>query len=142
MVSMMFEYYPKKCRMRCHTSICAMHWRRHSHFFDHGAGAMENWGLITYRETALLLSEDSSLRSLRSVVATIAHEMSHLVRPSEVVFLAWQVAMLSDTDVLSSVGAVQRGMPHSSAVHGASCPAVAYAAACILAAPALVSCIT
>ena len=50
-------------------------------FFDHGAGAMENWGLITYRETALLLSEDSSLRSLRSVVATIAHEMSHLVRP-------------------------------------------------------------
>ena len=41
---------------------------------------MENWGLITYRETALLLpAAGASMRSLRSVASTIAHEMSHLV---------------------------------------------------------------
>lgn len=28
---------------------------------DFAAGAMENWGLITYRETALLCSESSSV---------------------------------------------------------------------------------
>lgn len=48
---------------------------------DFEAGAMENWGLLLFRETTLLASKlDSSIDSLRGVTLTIAHEMSHMVR--------------------------------------------------------------
>ena len=48
---------------------------------DFAAGAMENWGLLLYRETALLAADNSSsIHTLRGVAATIAHEMAHLVR--------------------------------------------------------------
>ena len=44
---------------------------------DFSSGAMENWGLITYREVALLVDKTSSV-SMREYVATvIAHETSH-----------------------------------------------------------------
>jgi aminopeptidase N len=44
---------------------------------DFSSGAMENWGLITYREIALLVDKNSSV-SMREYVATvIAHETSH-----------------------------------------------------------------
>ncbi|KAK7065753.1 Endoplasmic reticulum aminopeptidase 1 [Halocaridina rubra] len=45
---------------------------------DFGAGAMENWGLITYRETALMFDPDhtSSLAQQR-VTVVIAHELAH-----------------------------------------------------------------
>lgn len=44
---------------------------------DFSSGAMENWGLITYREVALLVDKSSSV-SMREYVATvIAHETSH-----------------------------------------------------------------
>lgn len=47
---------------------------------DFAAGAMENWGLITYRETALLADpQHASLADLRSVANVIAHEMTHQV---------------------------------------------------------------
>ena len=45
---------------------------------DFSAGAMENWGLITYRETALLASDTSSILDRRYVALVIAHEMAHL----------------------------------------------------------------
>lgn len=42
--------------------------------------AMENWGLITYRETALFFSDDSnSLSNKQSVATIIAHELAHFV---------------------------------------------------------------
>lgn len=45
---------------------------------DFSAGAMENWGLITYRETALLYDKDSSTTQSRHRVASvIAHELAH-----------------------------------------------------------------
>ncbi|MEM0373885.1 MAG: M1 family metallopeptidase [Sulfolobaceae archaeon] len=40
-------------------------------------GAMENWGAITFRETALLADEKSSLRQRQSVAIVIAHEIAH-----------------------------------------------------------------
>ncbi len=41
---------------------------------------MENWGLITYRETALFFSDDSnSLSNKQSVATIIAHELAHFV---------------------------------------------------------------
>lgn len=42
---------------------------------------MENWGLITYRETALLYDPSFSSNSNKERVATIiAHELAHMVR--------------------------------------------------------------
>ena len=45
---------------------------------DFSAGAMENWGLITYRETALIVEEQhSGLAARQYVSSVIAHELSH-----------------------------------------------------------------
>lgn len=45
---------------------------------DFGAGAMENWGLVTYRESALLVDpENTSLTQKQWVALTIAHEIAH-----------------------------------------------------------------
>ncbi len=45
---------------------------------DFSAGAMENWGLITYRETALIVDKtNSSLAARQYVASVIAHELSH-----------------------------------------------------------------
>lgn len=45
---------------------------------DFESGAMENWGLITYREIALLTDPDnSSIPSEQYVSMVIAHELSH-----------------------------------------------------------------
>ncbi|XP_023288739.1 aminopeptidase N [Orussus abietinus] len=55
---------------------------------DFSAGAMENWGLITYRETAMLYQQGVSTSSNQHRVATVvAHELAHqwfgnLVTPS------------------------------------------------------------
>lgn len=45
---------------------------------DFSAGAMENWGAITYREVALLADPDNStLESRQYVALVIAHELAH-----------------------------------------------------------------
>ena len=45
---------------------------------DFEAGAMENFGAITYRETDLLLDEKTaSVDSKRNVALVVAHEMAH-----------------------------------------------------------------
>ncbi len=45
---------------------------------DFSAGAMENWGAITYRESMLLVDEEHSSTSTRQWVAlVIAHELAH-----------------------------------------------------------------
>jgi len=45
---------------------------------DFSSGAMENWGLITYREVALLADpKTSSLTNKRQAATVIAHELSH-----------------------------------------------------------------
>jgi aminopeptidase N len=41
------------------------------------SGAMENWGAITYTDSALLLSPDSSLADRQNVYTIQAHEMAH-----------------------------------------------------------------
>ena len=47
---------------------------------DFSAGAMENWGLILYRETALLFDDQASSAFYRQRVAyVIAHELAHMV---------------------------------------------------------------
>tara|TARA_Y100000389_G_scaffold174968_1_gene185345 strand:+ start:10669 stop:13350 length:2682 start_codon:yes stop_codon:yes gene_type:complete len=45
---------------------------------EFAAGAMENWGLVTYRETALLLDKNTASPQQRQRVAiVVAHELAH-----------------------------------------------------------------
>ena len=44
---------------------------------DFEAGAMENWGLVTYRESQLLCSDASSIATKKAAALTITHELSH-----------------------------------------------------------------
>ena len=44
---------------------------------DFSAGAMENWGLVTYREVYLLVDENSSAESRQQVALVVAHELAH-----------------------------------------------------------------
>ncbi|KAG0543432.1 hypothetical protein BDA96_02G190700 [Sorghum bicolor] len=45
---------------------------------DFAAGAMENYGLVTFREVALLFDEESSGESSKqSIAITVAHELAH-----------------------------------------------------------------
>lgn len=47
---------------------------------DFNAGAMENWGLVTYRETALLYDPImSSTGNKERVTTVISHELAHMV---------------------------------------------------------------
>ena len=56
---------------------------------DFAAGAMENWGAITYRETAILVDPEHSSASTRQRVASIvAHEMAHMWF-GDLVTMAW-----------------------------------------------------
>lgn len=48
---------------------------------DFDAGAMENWGLLTFRETALLWNDiTSSIASKMRVLSVVTHEIAHMVR--------------------------------------------------------------
>lgn len=45
---------------------------------DFSAGAMENWGLVTYRETALLIDpKNSSSKAKQWVALVVGHELAH-----------------------------------------------------------------
>lgn len=45
---------------------------------DFGPGAMENWGLVTFRETALLIDASASgVASKQRVAYVVAHELAH-----------------------------------------------------------------
>ncbi len=47
-------------------------------FPDFASGAMENWGLITFREQALVVDPDNTSLSLKQYVANVvAHELTH-----------------------------------------------------------------
>jgi len=45
---------------------------------DFSAGAMENWGLTTYRETRMLYDNESSALAQQSVASVIVHEITHM----------------------------------------------------------------
>ena len=45
---------------------------------DFEAGAMENWGLVTFRESCLLVDSSSPIDSKKSVAITVAHELAHM----------------------------------------------------------------
>lgn len=46
---------------------------------DFVSGAMEHWGLVTFRETSVLFKEGISSSSNQEQVAlTVAHELAHM----------------------------------------------------------------
>ena len=50
---------------------------------DFAAGAMENWGLITYRETAILYDpESTSSAGKQWITVVVSHELAHQVTVS------------------------------------------------------------
>jgi tricorn protease interacting factor F2/3 len=44
---------------------------------EFAAGAMENWGAVTFRETALYVDSGSSLLTRKGVAETVSHELAH-----------------------------------------------------------------
>jgi aminopeptidase N len=45
---------------------------------DFAMGAMENWGLVTYREVDLLIDEaKASSQQRQRVASVVAHELAH-----------------------------------------------------------------
>lgn len=45
---------------------------------DFNSGAMENWGLITYRESSLLFNPATdTISNMRRVSVVVSHELAH-----------------------------------------------------------------
>lgn len=44
---------------------------------DFAAGAMENWGLVTYREAKVLMQGETSETMKRGIARTLCHELAH-----------------------------------------------------------------
>lgn len=64
---------------------------------DFAAGAMENWGLLTYRERALLYDEGRSpLSSKQSIASVIAHEQAHMWFGDYVTCKWWSYTWLNE----------------------------------------------
>uniref|UniRef100_A0A8C4T7E7 Aminopeptidase n=1 Tax=Erpetoichthys calabaricus TaxID=27687 RepID=A0A8C4T7E7_ERPCA len=64
---------------------------------DFYGGAMENWGLITYRETALLFDANiSSLADQEYVTSVVAHELAHQWFGNLVTMNWWNELWLSE----------------------------------------------
>ena len=64
---------------------------------DFAAGAMENWGLVTYRETALLLdSAQTSLGQKQRVAEVVLHELAHQWFGNFVTMMWWNDLWLNE----------------------------------------------
>jgi puromycin-sensitive aminopeptidase len=64
---------------------------------DFAAGAMENWGAVTYRETALLLDpKNTSLANKQRVCEVITHELAHQWFGNLVTLNWWQDLWLNE----------------------------------------------
>jgi puromycin-sensitive aminopeptidase len=65
---------------------------------DFAAGAMENWGAVTYRETALLYDPNNSAANTRQRIAEIvAHEMAHMWFGDLVTMEWWDALWLNES---------------------------------------------
>ncbi|MBQ6593478.1 M1 family metallopeptidase [Candidatus Saccharibacteria bacterium] len=64
---------------------------------DFEAGAMENWGLVTYRESMLLAGKNATLDTKKSVALTVAHELSHQWYGDHVTMKWWDDLWLNES---------------------------------------------
>lgn len=64
---------------------------------DFPSGAMENWGLLTYRETSMLYDENNSpITNKQDIRNVIAHEISHQWFGNLVSPLWWKYLWLNE----------------------------------------------
>lgn len=63
---------------------------------DFSAGAMENWGLITYKEQYLIVDEDSHHREKFDSMRVIAHELGHQFFGNLVTCKYWDETWLNE----------------------------------------------
>ncbi|KAJ8889378.1 hypothetical protein PR048_008877 [Dryococelus australis] len=64
---------------------------------DFSAGAMENWGLVTYRERMILWDEDvSTTADKRSIATVISHEVAHMWFGNVVTLFWWSYTWLNE----------------------------------------------
>lgn len=64
---------------------------------DFVSGAMEHWGLVTFRETSLLIDSSSSSTSNKNGVAgTVAHELAHMWFGNLVTMAWWDELWLNE----------------------------------------------
>jgi len=64
---------------------------------EFAAGAMENWGAITFREAALLVDEKSSVRTRRTVAEIVVHELAHMWFGNLVTMKWWNDLWLNES---------------------------------------------
>ncbi len=64
---------------------------------DFEAGAMENWGLVTYRESCLLADEKTPKHKRDYVATVIAHELSHQWFGNLVTMKWWEYLWLNES---------------------------------------------
>eukprot|EP01006_Ploeotia_vitrea_P017582 TRINITY_DN48791_c0_g1_i1.p1 TRINITY_DN48791_c0_g1~~TRINITY_DN48791_c0_g1_i1.p1 ORF type:complete len:863 (-),score=99.96 TRINITY_DN48791_c0_g1_i1:1104-3692(-) len=63
---------------------------------DFDAGAMENWGLVTFRETTILCDSDSSAHTKQYVSLVVTHELAHQWFGNLVTMDWWQELWLNE----------------------------------------------
>lgn len=64
---------------------------------DFASGAMENWGLVSYRETGLLWSEEESSNTYKkSIALVVSHEFTHTWFGNLVTCKWWDYTFLNE----------------------------------------------
>ncbi len=64
---------------------------------EFSAGAMENWGAITFRELAILVDENTSVRVKKIVAEVVAHEVAHQWFGNLVTMMWWDDIWLNES---------------------------------------------
>ncbi|KAL0477810.1 hypothetical protein AKO1_013816 [Acrasis kona] len=63
---------------------------------DFSAGAMENWGCVTYRLTRLLVNESTSVTEKQATAKTVSHEIAHSWFGNQVTMQWWNGLWLNE----------------------------------------------
>lgn len=86
------EFYEKFLGVKYPLTKCD-----HVALSDFAAGAMENWGLVTYREALLLADETTSVGSKKQIASVIAHELAHMWFGNLVTMKWWDELWLNES---------------------------------------------